>query len=68
MTGTGDRAIHGAMDAAARLSSTMASERSDAVRNALAAVASGSGHERSGIEQNRISAPYPGAARAILRW
>jgi len=40
----------------------------DAARNARVAVAMGRGHERSGIEQNRISAPYPGAARAILRW
>ena len=68
MTGTGDRAIHGATNAAARPSSTMASERSEAARNVRAAVAIGKGHERSGIEQNRISAPYPGAARAILRW
>ena len=68
MTGAGDRAIQGVTNAAARLSSRMASERSDAARNARAAVAIARGHERSGIEQNRISAPYPGAALAIVRW
>ena len=68
MTGTDDRAIHGAASAAARLSSRIPSERFDAARTVHAAGAIAKGHAMSGSERNRISAPYPGAASAILRW
>ena len=68
MTGTGDRRIHGAANAAARLSSTMASERTAAARSVSAAGPIGRGQGRSGIERNRIAAPYVEAAPAILRW
>jgi hypothetical protein len=66
--GVRSRAIHGAANAAAMLSSRIASEPSAAARSARAPASAGSGQASAGMRSNRTEARWSGAAAAIMRW